>query len=331
MIQIPSFAKRLVAKAGVWLSKNGPTIMSVGGGAMAIGGAVMACKATLHADEVLQNHKSKIERIHEAKRISDQRVENDEVEYGDEIYSEKMMKHDKAVVYLETARDFAKMYGPAVSLGLGGIGLMHGAFSIMKGRHGKAVAALTTMEQAYNALLAQHGELGGVAAPAALPAADISDEEGVERVVVDADASYDPFFFIFDGRNPNWDNAKSGFIQNSSFVQSRIDLLNYRLSAKERDYIWVNDVLKELGIEQTALGHFHGWNVTAGDTIVYEVLPYIYGDDLVLHETTMDNIREMELSDVQTGYCLGIRLLSSSEGYSDLIQPRMIYNEVYGK
>lgn len=336
MIKLPTVVTKFGAKAGVWLTKHGPTIMSVGGGAMAIGGAVLACKATLHADEVIAHHQEKMQKIALAKEISDNKVENGEVDYGDEVYSEKQMKKDKAIVYLETGVEFAKLYAPAIGLGLGGVGLMQGAFAIMKGRHGQAVAALGALDKAYTSLLAKRDEMGLPAAPETIPADPIDilenvDGEKMQRIVPDADEIDDPFTFIFDARNENWDNAKCGFIQNSAFVKSRLDSMAYRMSAKEVDWFWVNDALKALGIEQSDLGHDYGWNGIAGDQIAYEVIPYIYGDDLMLHRISADELKALELQDNPVGYCLAIRLLSNSYGYNDLINPRMIYHEVYGK
>lgn len=336
MIKLPTVVTKFGAKAGVWLTKHGPTIMSVGGGAMAIGGAVLACKATLHADEVIAHHQEKMRKITLAKEISDNKVENGEVDYGDEVYSEKQMKKDKAIAYLETGVEFAKLYAPAVGLGLGGVGLMQGAFAIMKGRHGQAIAALGALDKAYTSLLAQRDEMGLPAVPDTIPAEPIDIlEEGEEankpsQVVVDADAVDDPFFFIFDARNPNWCGG-SGFLLNERFLTAGIDGFNYRLQGKTKDYYWVNDLLKVWDMDETDLGHFHGWNGATGDVIEYELVPYLYGDDLVLHPTTMDALRDMELQDIQDGYCIGIRLLSSSDGYNDVTAPRMIYNEVYGK
>lgn len=334
MIQIPSIVTRFGAKAGAFFVKHGPTMMSVGGGAMAVGGAILACKATLHADEVLERHRDKLTRIAAAKKVSDVRVEAGDIEYGDEIYSEKMMKRDKAIVYLETGVEFAKLYGPAVALGLGGIGMMQGAYAIMNVRHGKAIAALTTLDQAYTALVARHESIGDSPTYESLPASviDIQDEDGEtsKQVVVDTDATIDPFFFIFDALNPNWAGG-SGFLLNERFLTAQIDAMNYELQGHSRNYAWVNDLLKRWGMEETDIGHFYGWNGTAGDVIEYILTPYIYGDDLLLEPTTMDKLRDMELQDIQDGYCIGIRLYSSSDGYPDIVEPRMIYNEVYNQ
>lgn len=334
MITLPPAVAKFGAKASAFFVKHGPTMMSVGGGAMAVGGAIMACKATLHADEVLEHHKERLDKIAAAKMISDARVEAGEIESGDEVYSEKMMKRDKAVAYLETGVEFAKLYGPAVALGLGGVGMMQGAYAIMKGRHGKALAALTTLDQAYTALIARRAELGDEFEPECLPATvvDIQDEDDgskTQQVIVDTGAEDDPFLFIFDAANPNWASG-NGFILNERFLTAAIDGLNYRLQGHTADHYWVNDLLKIWDMPETDLGHFHGWNGQNGDVIEYELTPYIYGDDLLLHPISMDKLRDMELRDIQQGYCIGVRLLSSSNGYPDLVSPRMIYNEVYG-
>lgn len=338
MIKLPTVVTKFGVKAGVWLTKHGPTIMSVGGGAMAIGGAVLACRATLHAEEVIAHHQEKMRQIAIAKEISDAKVENGEVEYGNEVYSEKQMKMDKAIAYRDTAIEFAKLYAPAVGLGLGGVGLMQGAFTIMKGRHGKAIAALGALDKAYTSLLAQRDAMGLPAVPETIPAEPIdisenADGEKMQRIIPDVDEIDDPFLLIFDARNENWDNAKCGFVQNSAFVRSRLDGMIYKMDSKQVDWFWINDAKKELGLadEQDEIGHDYGWNGLAGDRIAYEITPYVYGDDLMLHKISDDDLKELELQDNPVGYCLAIRLLSDSYGHDGLISPRMIYHEVYGK
>ncbi len=346
MINIPAPVVRFTQKAVNWCVKNGPRIMAIGGGAMAVGGAVMACEATLHADEVLDRHKQKMARIEAAVALQKDSGGDSTMEY-----TEKDMKRDKTQVYIETAIDFAKLYGLAVAVGLGGVGLMEGAFGIMDRRHSTAVAALTALDTSFNEYKSRvRNELGedvakklddGFSKAREQKKIPLTKEDGeveeVDAIVLDPDAVQDPFFFIFDEKNPNW-FGNNGYLLNERFIASTIDAYNYKLQGKTVDHIWVNDVLEHLGIERTDLGHFHGWTVGGGDVIEYRIIPYVYCFDNEnnsqfprLVETSMDVLRELEMSDVQLGYCIGLQLLSSTDGEKDLIEPRMIYNEVYGK
>lgn len=345
MFSVPTSVVRFGHKVANWTVKNGPRIMSVVGGGMAIGGAVMACNATLHADEVFDRHKQKMAKIQAAIELQASDEAPEGIEYGP-----KEIKHDKAQVYFETSIDLIRLYGPAVAVGLGGVGLMQGAFGIMDKRQSTAVAALTALDQAFQEYKVRvENEFG----PEALKKLDdatynatekkmlpVTKEDGsveeVESVVLDTDAVKDPFFFIFDENNPNWfDN--NGYLLNERFLTATIDAFNYKLQGRAVDHVWVNDILKHWGMEGTDLGHFHGWTVAGGDSIECEIIPYLYyyDDDNdsqfpMLVETTMENLRELEMSDIQQGYCIGVKLMSSTDGEEDFIEPRMIYNEVYG-
>lgn len=340
MFNIPTPVIKFGHKAGNWLIKNGPTIMSVSGGMMAVGGAVMACNATLRADEVLEAHKERMAQIEAARALS---LEGDNDDPAC-VYTEKQMKHDKFIVYAETAIGFAKLYGPAFAVGMSGVGLMQAAFMVTEKRRSTAVAALASMTNIYENYKARVEEEYGPEAEAMLH--DIrtekkmvklpgAEEETEEDVVVLDDVNDDSFFYIFDQTNPNWSGNVTCLL-NERFLTSTIDQFNYRLSAHTIDHVWVNDLLKAWDMEEKDLGHFHGWNGRTGDIIEYEIVPFKVvnsGDDdeqfPMLVETTMEELREMELQDIQEGYAIGIRLLSSSDGNDDLVSPRNIYHEVY--
>lgn len=310
---------------------------------MAIGGAVMACKATLHADEVLDAHKARMDAIEHARRLS---LESDNID-PELVYTEKQMRRDKLIVYAETAVGFAKLYGPAFAIGMSGVGLMQAAYMVTEKRRSTAVAALATMTNWFDEYKARVEDTYGpeaLALESQMPTAKAvvktaGQDEASETDVVVLDDTNDPFFFIFDSTNPNWAENVT-YLLNERFLTGTIDSLNYSLSAHSRDHVWVNDILKLWGMKETDLGHFHGWNADTGDIIEYELVPYLkayYDDDgneyeqfPMLVETTMENLRELELADIQEGYAIGIRLLSSSDGNDQLVPPRNIYHEVYG-
>lgn len=344
MINLPTPLVKFGRRALNWTVQHGPQIMSISGGAMAIGGAVMACNATLRADEVLDAHKARMAQIEAARALS---LESDNLD-PENVYTEKDMKRDKFITYAETAVGFVKLYGPAFAVGMSGVGLMQAAYAITETRRASAVGALTSLKTMFDEYKVRVEDKFG---PEALDidrevptvkrtVKTIMNDEPEEQDVVVLDGSHnDPFFFLFDETNPNWAENVT-YLLNERFLTGTIDALNYSLSAHSRDHVWVNDILKLWGMKETDLGHFHGWNANTGDVIEYELVPYLkayYDDDgheydqfPMLVETTMENLRELELADIQQGYAIGIRLLSSSDGHDGLVEPRMIYNEVYG-
>lgn len=330
MINLPAPVMRFAGKAGNWIVKNGPTIMEVAGGAMAISGAVMACKATLKVDTVLEQHRVRMDRIAEAKAISE--------ENGDGEFTEKDVRQAKFEAYRDTTFELIKLYGPAFAVGMSGVGLMQSAFYITERRRATAVAALTSLDQMYQGLLQSAND--NMIDITNNPTTQILDapedgEEPQETMIVDPEKDTDPFFFIFDSTNPNWCN--SSFLLNERFLRTTLDAFNYRLSGYAVPQVWINDILKAFDMKEKDYGHFYGYNAACGDTIVYDIIPFLkeWGDDdsqqmPMLVETDMDSIRELEMNDIQEGYCFGIRLKSNSDGYDDVVDPRFIYNEVYG-
>lgn len=332
-MNIPAPIMKLGSKACKFFVKHGPKIMSVGGGLMAVGGAVMACEATMHADEVLERHKQKMAKIEAAKRISD--------EAGDGGFTEKDVKRSKAGVYFETAVDFAKLYGPSVAVGMSGVGMMQAAYHITEVRRANAVAALTTLDQMYQGLLAKGDENPEVAFPAETRVVNEGTEDETEQLVLDPENQQDPFFFIFDVDNTSFENTfgnkRVEFLTNERFLTAAIDAYNYRLSSHAVDHVWLNDILKAWGMEDTSFGQFYGWNAATGDQIEYEITPFVkeWNEESdkqfpLLVEIDRERFEELEAADIQEGYCIGIRLLSSTDGHDDICNPRFIYNEVYG-
>lgn len=303
----------------------------------------MACKATLHADEVLDRHKQKMAKIEAAKALSE--------ENGDLEYTDKMMKKDKAIVYAETAVEFVKLYAPSVSVGLAGVGLMQGAFYISERRGAQTLAALTAMNEMYNDLLAKNPE-----EVKALPvekkevhikklpevSGDSESDDAAELVLEDYIPvemfdvlENDPFIIKFDATSDGWANGNC-FVLNSSFVDTTLKAIELRRETGHD--IWVNDIRRAFDSEEKALGWSHGYTTAPSDAIEYEVYPFVYDiiDGMVVgmsgvpgntNEERLEQIKDLELSDGPDQYCYVIAL----RGNSPAGTPRFIKNEVYGK
>ena len=307
----------------------------------------MTCKATLHADEVLDRHKQKMAKIAAAKALSDDG-------FGDGEYTDKMMKKDKAIVYAETAVEFVKLYAPSVSVGLAGVGLMQGAFYISERRGAQTLAALTAMNEMYNDLLAKNPEIADEVK--ALPvekkevrikklpevSGDSESDDAAELVLEDYIPvemfdvlENDPFIIKFDATSDGWANGNC-FVLNSSFVDTTLKAIELRRETGHD--IWVNDIRRAFDSEEKALGWSHGYTTAPSDAIEYEVYPFVYDiiDDMVVgmsgvpgntNEERLEQIKDLELSDGPDQYCYVIAL----RGNSPAGTPRFIKNEVYGK
>lgn len=333
-MHIPTPILKVAHKTGNWLVKNGPTIMSVGGGMMAVGGAVMACNATLKVDGVLDRHKQKMARIEAAKELSDKN--------GDNELTEKDIKQAKFETYRDTAVDLVKLYAPAFAVGMSGVGLMQAAFVITERRRASAVAALTTLDQMYQNLSAKANDIAPeLRLTEGNPKLEAA-EDGSEKLVLEPEAQTDPFFFIFDVDNQSFQNTygnkRAEFLTNERFILSTIENFNYRLSGYTVDHVWLNDILRALGMEESEFGQHYGWNAMTGDQIECDIVPFVKewneeGDKQfpMLVQIDRDEFNELEAADIQEGYCIGFRLKSLSDGYDTATDPRFIYNEVFGE
>lgn len=313
----------------------------------------MACKATLRADEVLDAHKARMEQIETARQLSLMKASDNDISDPSELYTEKDMKRDKLIAYLETGVGFARLYGPAFAVGMGGIGLMEAAFITTERRRASAVAALTSLDSLFNEYKARVEDKLG---PEALELEDVrhekilvkaredsEDDEKFEGVVLDGSHT-DPFSFIFDETCDGW-GGKNSYTINERVLTCPIDSWNYALGTT-KDHVWMNNILNSWGdvktldgehVDETDFGANYGWNSKHGDIIDYDIKPYLYLTDengfTAMVETDKDTIDHMEHQDVQSGYCFMITLKSSNpDMYGDdrKTQPRMIYNEVFG-
>ena len=347
MINIPVPIMKLANKAGSWLVKNGPKIMSVAGGAMAVGGAVMACKATLKVDAVLDEHKEQMARIEAAKAISD--------DFGDNQITDKDVRRAKFETYVHTGVEVVKLYGPAVCVGMSGVGLMQGAYHIMENRHSTTLAALTAMDQAYNELAARYNAENDAPAHALpvekkervvplLKSGDEETDEAAELVLEDYIPvemfdilESDPYTIVYDSRNEDWYNGGC-FVLNASQIESNFRILEKDRAAYKRPVVWVNDVRRVFKKDEKELGWSHGWTSEPGDTIEYEIYPFVYDkiDGMIVgmsgipgatNEERTEQLKDIEMTEGPDDYCVVICLRGNSANGT----PRYIRNEVFGK
>lgn len=359
MIQLPTGIAKIIASVTNFGIKHGPKIMSVCGAGMAVGGAVMACNATLKADAVLTEHKHQMELIEAAREVRD-KIASDRVHKNEMTeYSDDDIKRDKLMVYMHTAKQLAKLYGPAIAIGLGGVGLMQGAFGIMDKRHSVTTASLAALQESYNALAEKsmkglpEGEDKKVLLPwdeEELPknikknapkndAGDLIFSGGYIPISEFEKIENDPFTIVFDSNNPNW-YGNNGYLLNSGFASGTINTFELHRSSYSKPQVWVNDVRRSFDVEEMAIGWRTGWTANVpGDCVEAEIIPYVYdkddmdniigmypvdGDTL---DERLDNFRMLETEGEDLGdYCLLIML----RGSSPIGQPRMIAQEVFG-
>ena len=136
--EIVNAVTRTASKYGYRLKKASPTIMIISAAVCGVTATVMACKATIKAQDIIEEHKADVATIHKAK----EQIENGQIILNkDETYTEEDVKKDITAVYIQTGVKLAKAYAPAVSLGAIALGCMFGSHTIMSKRNATLTAA----------------------------------------------------------------------------------------------------------------------------------------------------------------------------------------------
>ena len=257
MNSIMTTLTRSLSRSGLKLKKHSPEILLVAGIVGAVTSAVMACKATLKANDIVEESKTQIDTIHEVS-------ENPEMA---EKYSEEDKKKDLAIVYTQTAGKFIKLYGPSVLLGVASLGCMVGSNRILNKRNVALAAAYATVDKGFKEYRGRVIERFGKELDKELRynikaqefekvTVDDNGNETVTTETVDvADPNhYSPYAIIFDDGNTGWDKdpelTKFFLIQQQNYAN---DLL------KSRGHLFLNEVYDMLGAKRTKAGAQVGW------------------------------------------------------------------------
>lgn len=118
------------------LKKISPELMIGLGVVSFVGTIIVASNAATKAEEVIDEHKAKMDAIKEAKKIS-------------EDYTDQDATEDTILIYTQTGKGFLKLYWPTITLGALSIACFLGAHGIMKQRNAAVVAAYGLIEKAF--------------------------------------------------------------------------------------------------------------------------------------------------------------------------------------
>lgn len=240
--------------------KHAPDILVYGGIALGVAAGVMACKATLRADEVLDKHEDRMDRINTAFTHTK--------EDGEE-YTERDKQVDTVKAYGQTAVDFVKLYAPSILMGTAAAASIVTGHGILKRRYAGAVAAYSAVATAFSAyrerVVQKDGKdkdleyLGIKREEVAYTYTDADGNEAVGHEVVytpeaDIDTVGSPYSKIFDATNWNFNKDPE---LNRLFLDTTQKFANDRLCAQ--GHLFLNDVYHDLGFEPTKAGQVVGW------------------------------------------------------------------------
>lgn len=247
-----------VKKTKFKVKKHSPEILVVAGVIGTVASAVMACKATTKINDILDDTKDQLGKVHGAA--------SGEIPTT-EPYSEEDAKKDTALIYAQTGLKLAKLYAPSVILGALSITSIFASNNILRKRNVALGAAYAAIDASFKEYRGQVVERFGKEVDRQLKyniksekvEETETDENGkkhkVKKTVDIADPNLTSAYAKwFDESNPNW---KKDHDYNLFFLKAQQSYANDKLVAD--GMLFLNDVYDLLGFERTKAGQIVGW------------------------------------------------------------------------
>ena len=296
---------RTLHKDGFKIKKHSPEILVVAGVIGTVTTVVMACKATLKVNEVIDEAKENVDKIHEC-------VEQKKKTSDGEDYTQEIANQDLAIVYAQTGWKLIKLYGPAIALGAASIGCMLASHNILRKRNVALAAAYTAVDTGFKEYRGRVVERFGKDLDRELryniKAKEIEEvvvgEDGSETTVtktvevVDPNALHNMYSVVFCEGNLGW--TKNAEL-NKVFLVQQQNYANDRLRAE--GYLPLNEVYKMIGAPTTAYGQIAGWVWTEDSTIGDNYVDFGIFD--IYNEKACDFINGYEKSVILDFNCIG--------------------------
>lgn len=265
---------RSVNKIGWKFKKHSPEILVTVGVIGIVASTAMACKSTTKVNDVVDEAKETIDKIHDA-------VENHKHTSDGEEYTQEIADKDLSIVYIQTGWKFVKLYGPAVALGIASIGCIVGSNRILNKRNAALAAAFTAVDNSFKEyrgrVIDRFGKELDRELRFGIKAKDVevttTDENGEEKTetqsvnVVDPNLAHDIYSIIWCEGNTGWTKNpelnKVFLIQQQNYANDKLRL---------NGVLTLNEVYDMLGVQRTGYGQIAGWVYTedcsAGDNYV---------------------------------------------------------------
>ena len=296
---------RAFHKVGFKLKKHSPEILVVAGVIGTVTSAVMACKATLKVNDVIDETKETVETIHDCIGKGLKTADGEE-------YTQEVANKDLTIVYIQTGWKFAKLYGPAVLLGVASIGCMVGSNQILRKRNIALGAAFTAMDKSFKEYRGRVIEKFGKDLDRELRfntkakqiEETVVDENGKESTVtktveiVDPNVTHSIYSVVFCEGNTGW--TKNAEL-NKVFLLQQQNYANDKL--RLNGVLTLNEVYDMIGAPRTAYGQLAGWVYTEDSSVGDNFVDFGIFD--INSEKKCDFINGIERSIILDFNCIG--------------------------
>lgn len=258
----------VTSKAVMKLKKHSPEILVVAGIAGTVVSAVLACKATTKVAEILDETKGTLDTIHEGMETG---------AINGQEYTNEDGKKDTVVVYAQTGRKLAKLYGPAIILGTLSITSILASNNILRKRNvalGAAYAAIDKSFKKYRGrVIERFGEQVDTELKYGIKAKKFEEievdpetgkEKKVKKTVMVADPNLQSDYAVyFDSKSRNYETNPD---YNRMFLKAQQAFANDKLQT--RGHLFLNEVLDDLDLPRTPAGQIVGWTKDGPDGYV---------------------------------------------------------------
>ena len=238
----------LVQRTKLQVVKHSPEIMLAVGIGGTIVSVIMACKATLKAPDIIEEHKETMEKVHA------------------EVVEESVPK-ETARVYIRTGVKLVKLYGPSVAIGSLSLGSIVMSNHVLQQRNTALAAAYLAIDKGFKEYRERVVERFGKGVDHQLRyniseievEEHTTDSKGKEKVKKEKIQLADPnadgeFVKYFTRGNCNWANDST---LNEYFLRMIQSHLNDKLIAKKQ--LTLNEAYEALGFQPTKAGMVFGW------------------------------------------------------------------------
>lgn len=275
---------KVIAKAGQTVAKNSPTILTVGG-VVGIGVTIfLACRATLKAQKVVEDH-------HERREKVEEKFEKSE-DVTDKEYTRELAK-----VYGKTIADMTKLYTVPAVLGVASIVSILGGYKILSDRNVKLTNSLAAVTAAYQQLdkftkqyrkrvrddAGKDKDLEYAYGVTKDKCETVSPEgkkenlkgtlhtkDGVSKKDISDFEKLNPYVAVFDERSREYKNSAS---MNLTTIKGQLNAWNDIAKARIAEakcggaypVITQNEVRRSLDLPETSAGAVTGWDLASDD------------------------------------------------------------------
>jgi len=273
-------AKALARTAGLWAKNHTPEIMMAGGTVAFVATVVTASRATIKAQDILEDHRDAMRDIKTAHAISD-----------NETYSEEDIKKDTIAVYTRTGWEMIKQYALPLGCAATTLVLYFGAFGKVKKKLLTVSAAYTALNESFTLyrqrVIDDKGQEADIyyltgKKPASITEKDPETGEKTKKTVIkDLEGNEvlaSPYMFKFSKYKENgdlnncWNRSDT---LNRAYILGQVDYLNdclYLRSVKNRDgdvikrgSVFLNELRDLLGEDPSTAGSVVGWRFSNGE------------------------------------------------------------------